>query len=127
VARIQGSNIFEQNLDKNSANFTPLTPLNFLPRAASIYPNNTAVIYDKQRYSYQDFHDRCCRLARALKNRGIGLGDTVSLLAPNTPPMLEAHFGVPMSGAVLNALNYRLDGNTIAAILDHAETNVFDL
>ena len=124
MARIQGPNIFEQNLDKNSANFTPLTPLNFLPRAASIYPNNTAVIYDKQRYSYQDFHDRCCRLASALKNRGIGLGDTVSLLAPNTPPMLEAHFGVPMSGAVLNALNYRLDGNTIAAILDHAETKV---
>ncbi|MBT5191944.1 MAG: acyl-CoA synthetase [Rhodospirillaceae bacterium] len=118
------SNIYEQDLDRNSANFQPLTPLSFLPRAASVYPDRTAVIYDNIRYSYSDFYERCRRLASSLSKRGIGVGDTVSLMAPNVPALLEAHYGVPMSGAVLNALNHRLDGDTVAAILNHAGTKV---
>ena len=117
-------NIYDWDLDKNPANHQPLTPLNFLPRAASVYPDKIAVIDGNKHYSYRQFYERCRRLASALKNRGVGLGDTVALMAPNVTAMLEAHYGVPMAGAVLNALNYRLDGETIAAILNHGEAKV---
>jgi fatty-acyl-CoA synthase len=117
----QAENIFERGLDRGGANHQPLTPLSFLAWSASVYPDETAVVHGDLRYSYREFQARCCRLAGALAGRGIGLGDTVSLMAPNVPAMLEAHYGVPMTGAVLNALNFRLDAATIAVILEHGE------
>ncbi len=116
--------IFERALDRGEANFQVLTPLSFLERTAAVYPEKTAVIHADTRYSYAQFHDRCRRLASALRRRGIAPGDTVSVMAPNVPAMLECHYGVPMAGAVLNALNYRLDAGTIAFILGHAQTKL---
>ncbi len=118
------SNIYRQNLDRNPANFTPLTPLSFLKRTVEIYPGKTAVIHGDKRYTYAELGGRCRRLASALARLGIGEGDTVAIMAPNIPPMLEAHFGVPMTGAVLNALNTRLDAPTIAFCLKHGEAKV---
>ncbi len=118
------SNIYRQNLDRNPANFTPLTPLSFLNRTVEIYPGKTAVIHGDKRYTYAELGGRCRRLASALARLGIGEGDTVAIMAPNIPPMLEAHFGVPMTGAVLNALNTRLDAPTIAFCLKHGEAKV---
>ena len=117
-------NPYEQGLDKRPANFVPLSPISFLERSAMVYPDKTAVVHGPRRHTYAELHARCRRLAGALARRGIGVGDTVSLMAPNIPEMLEAHFGVPMCGAVLNALNYRLDAATIRFILGHAETKV---
>ena len=117
-------NPYERGLDKRPANFVPLSPISFLERSAMVYPDKTAVVHGTRRYTYTDLHARCRRLAGALARRGVGVGDTVSLMAPNVPEMLEAHFGVPMCGAVLNALNYRLDADTIRFILGHAETKV---
>ena len=116
--------IFEQGLERNSANFTPITPLLFLERSAEIYPNRLAVIHGQLRQTWQQTYDRCRRLASALSKHGIGLGDTVAVMLPNTPPMVEAHFGVPMVGAVLNSLNTRLDPETIAFMLNHGEAKV---
>ncbi|MCH8154257.1 MAG: acyl-CoA synthetase [Proteobacteria bacterium] len=116
--------LFEQNLERNQANSAPLTPITFLRRAAAIYPDKTAVIHGPQRFTYRDLHARSCRLASALARRGIGRGDTVAIMAPNTPAMLEAHTGVPMAGAVLNPLNIRLDPATIAFILEHGGAKV---
>ena len=116
--------IYDTDLDQVGANYVPLTPLSFLQRSSTVYPDKTAVIHGDQRYSYHEFADRCRRLAGALAAHGIGRGDTVSVMAPNVPAMLEAHYGVPMTGAVLNALNYRLDAATISFILDHAQTKV---
>jgi len=107
------------HLARNPANFAALTPLSFLPRAASIYPDKPAILHDGRSTSYREFYQRCRRFADALRRRGIGPGDTVAVIAPNVPAMLEAHYGVPMSGAVLNALNYRLDPASIAFILRH--------
>ena len=118
------ANIFEQGLERNSANFTPITPLLFLERSAQIYPNRLAVIHGQLRQTWQQTYDRCRRLASALSKHGIGLGDTVAVMLPNTPPMVEAHFGVPMVGAVLNSLNTRLDPETIAFMLNHGEAKV---
>ena len=118
------ANIFEQGLERNSANFTPITPLLFLERSAEIYPNRLAVIHGQLRQTWQQTYDRCRRLASALSKHGIGLGDTVAVMLPNTPPMVEAHFGVPMVGAVLNSLNTRLDPETIAFMLNHGEAKV---
>lgn len=118
----RNSNIYERELDRNQANYQALTPLTFLTWAASVYQDKTAVIHGEIRYSYREFYQRCCQLACALSGRGVGVGDTVTLMAPNVPAMLEAHYGVPMIGAVLNALNYRLDAGAIAFILDHGET-----
>ena len=117
-------NIYELGLDKNSANYQPLTPLSYLDWAARVFPSKTAVIHGPNRTTWAEFDERCRRLASALLKRGIGAGDTVSVMSPNAPAMLEAHYGVPMAGAVLNALNYRLDAETIAFILNHAETKV---
>ncbi|RDD61775.1 acyl-CoA synthetase [Ferruginivarius sediminum] len=118
------SNIFEEHLDKNPANYVPLTPLSFLRRAAVVYSQHTAVIHGSRRYDWAECYRRCRRLASALHQRGIGPGDTVAVMAPNIPPTYEAHFGVPMTGAVLNALNTRLDAETIAFILQHGEAKI---
>jgi 3-(methylthio)propionyl---CoA ligase len=107
------------HLSRNAANFAALTPLSFLTRAAAAYPGKVAVIDGDRRFSYGEFGERCRRFASALARRGIGAGDTVAVLAPNVPAMLEAHYAVPMTGAVLNALNYRLDAASIAFILGH--------
>ena len=113
--------IFEPDLDKGPANSVPLSPLSFLPRAAMVHPNHTAIVHGAQRVTWAEAYARCRRLASALRQRGIGPGDTVAVMAPNIPALWEAHQGVPMAGAVLNALNYRLDGATIAFILEHGE------
>ena len=120
----EGESIYQRGLDQGPANYQPLTPLSFLEWSAAVYPDKCAVIHGEVRYSYAEFHGRCHRLASALAGRGIGVGDTVALMAPNVPAMLEAHYGVPLCGAVLNALNYRLDPTTIAFILDHAEAKL---
>jgi len=119
-----GSNPFEQDLDRNAANYVPLSPLAFLKRSATVYPDKVAIVHGDGRTTYAEMHERCRRLASALMRRGVGRGDTVSVMAPNVPAMLEAHFGVPLAGAVLNALNYRLDADTIRFILEHAQTKV---
>ncbi len=108
-------------LAKTAANYAPLTPLGFLTRAAQVFPDHTAIIQGNLRRSWAETHARCRRLASALGKSGIGPGDTVAVMAPNTPPMFEAHFGVPMAGAVLNALNVRLDAASIGFILAHGE------
>jgi len=118
------TNIYEQDLDRVGANYEPLTPISFLERSAAVYPDKTAIIHGDLRYTYREFYERSCRLASALAARGIGVGDTVSIMAPNVPAMLEAHFGVPMTGAVLNALNFRLDADSIRFILEHGESKV---
>ena len=111
-------------LARNPANFAALTPLNFLERSAAVYPDKLAVIDGERRFTYREFGARCRCFADALRRRGIGKGDTVAVLAPNVPALLEAHYGVPMAGAVLNALNYRLDARAIAFILDHGEAKL---
>jgi fatty-acyl-CoA synthase len=115
---------YDVDLDRNQANFQPLTPLGFLERAASVFPRHTAIIHGQLRRDYADFYARARRLASALEKRGIGRGDTVSVMLANTPAMLEAHYGVPMCKAVLNTLNTRLDAAIIAFSLDHAGTKV---
>ena len=112
------------HLTKNAANFAALTPLAFLPRAAAVYPDKLAVIHGAFRFTYRQLYDRCRRLASALRRRGVGRGDTVAIMAPNVPALLEAHYGVPMAGAVLNALNYRLDAHSIAFALEHAQAKL---
>ncbi len=116
--------IFDQHLDRNQANYQPLTPLSSLARAAHVWPGHTAIIHGTEQQTYAAFYARCRRLASALEQHGIGPGDTVSVMLPNTPPMLESHYGVPMTGAVLHAMNTRLDAPIIAFQLDHAETKV---
>ena len=116
--------IYEDGLSANDANYTPLTPVDFLERAAGTWPNKTAIIHGRMRRSYREFLERSKRMASALNKRNIGKGDVVSIIAPNTPAMLEAHYGVIMSGGVLNALNYRLDATTIAFILEHCEAKL---
>src|SRR5215216_1101494 len=113
-----------RHLARNPANFTALTPLGFLTRAAAVYPDKLAVIDGARRFTYREFYERCRRFADALRRRGIGPGDTVAVMAPNVPALLEAHYGVPMAGAVLNALNYRLDASSIAFILGHGEAKL---
>jgi len=116
--------IYDTHLDKTSANHVPLSPLSFLARTADVYPARTACVHGNLRRTYAELYARCRRLASALARRGIGKGDTVAVMLPNVPPMLEAHFGVPMTGAVLNSLNYRLDAKTLAFTLDHGEAKV---
>lgn len=115
---------YDRDLDKNAANFQPLTPLTFLARSALTFPDHTAILHGRQAITYRDFYARSRRLASALARRGIKRGDTVSVMLANTPPMLEAHYGVPMTRGVLNTLNTRLDAAILAFTLDHAETKV---
>ena len=115
---------YDRDLGRVAANFQPLTPLGFLQRAALTFPDRAAIVHGDRVTLYRDFYTRCRRLAGALAARGIGAGDTVAIMAPNIPAMLEAHYGVPMAGAVLNALNIRLDAETIAFILDHGEARL---
>jgi fatty-acyl-CoA synthase len=115
---------YDIDLDRNPANYQPLTPLGFLERAAAVFPDHTAIIHGPMRRTYADFYARARRLASALAKRGIKRGDTVSILLANTPTMLECHYGVPMCQAVLNTLNTRLDAPIIAFSLDHADTKV---
>jgi fatty-acyl-CoA synthase len=115
---------YDIDLDRNPANFQPLTPLTFLERAAAVFSDHTAIIHGPLRLSYAEFYARARRLASALAKRGIKRGDTVSVLLANTPAMLECHYGVPMAAAVLNTINTRLDAATVAFQLDHAEAKV---
>jgi len=115
---------YDTDLDRTPANFQPLTPLQFLERSASVFPDHTAIIHGTLRRNYRDFYARARRLASALAKRGIGKNDTVSVVLANTPAMLEAHYGVPMAGAVLNTINTRLDAAVNAFTLDHADAKV---
>ena len=115
---------FEKNLDKNPANFVPLTPLTFLERAKDIYPNYEALVYEDRKYTWLDIYKRCTQFASALEKIGIAKGDTVSVMACNTPEIFEAHYSVPMTGAVLNTINIRLDSKTVSYILEHSDAKV---
>ena len=117
-------NDFEKELPQNPANYSPLSPLCFLERTAAVFPERTAVIHGNLKRNWSETLKRCIKLASALSKRGVGRGSTVSLMAPNVPELLEAHFGVLMTGGVLNALNIRLEAETLAYILDHGEAKV---
>ena len=112
---------YDRDLDRNPANFQPLTPLTFLERSAAVFPDRLAIVHGALRRNYREFHARTKKLASALAKRGFARGDTVAVMLANTPAMLECHYGVPMCGAVLNALNTRLDAASIAFMLDHGE------
>src|SRR5476649_2591864 len=115
---------YDTDLDRNPANFQPLTPLTLLERAAAVFPDQLAIVHGPLRRNYREFYARTRKLASALAKHGIGRGDTVSAILANTPAMLEAHYGVPMTQGVLNTLNTRLDAAAIAFSLDHAEAKV---
>ena len=115
------TSIYDQDLPRNDANFVAFSPLAFIERTAAVYPERLAVVHGDLRRNWKELYDRSRQLASALARRGIGKGDTVAVMLPNTPPMVEAHFGIPMQGAVLNALNIRLDAEAIAFQLDHGE------
>src|SRR4051812_28152946 len=117
-------NQYNIGLDKTSANYVPLTPLSFLIRSAAVYPDLISTIYEKRGFTWSQTYARCRRFASYLASRGIGEGDTVAAMLPNIPAMNEVHFAVPMAGAVLNALNIRLDAASIAFQLDHGGANI---
>lgn len=116
--------MYDDHLDKNPANHKALSPIQFLERAARVFPTHSAIVHGQQQVNYADFYHRSRQLASALEQQGIGKNDTVSVMLSNTPPMLEAHYGVPMCGAVLHSMNTRLDAAIIAFQLDHAESKV---
>jgi len=115
------TSIYDQDLPRNEANFAPLSPLSFIERTAEVYPDRLAIVHGGLRQTWAQTYARTRQLASALQRAGIGKNDTVAVMLPNTPPMVEAHFGVPMAGAVLNTLNTRLDPEAIAFMLDHGE------
>ena len=117
-------NKYNQNLDKNPSNYVPLTPLSFLERAKDIYPNYEALVYETKSFTWTEVFNRCIKFASALEKIGIVEGDTVSVMTFNTPEIFEAHYSVPMTGAVLNTINSRLDAKTVAYILEHSEAKV---
>ena len=117
-------NAYEQGLERNAANYAPLTPLSFIARTAEVYPERLAIVYGQRRYAWADAYARARRLASALGRHGIAAGDTVAVMLANTPEMIDAHFGVPMTGGVLNSLNTRLDAAAIAFMLDHGEAKI---
>jgi fatty-acyl-CoA synthase len=121
---LTNAHAYSIGLNKNAANYAPLTPISFLLRSADVFPHKTSVIYNDLRYTWAQTAERCRRLASALRKRGIGKGDTVAVMLPNVPAMVEAHFGIPMSGAVLNTLNTRLDAEAIAFQFDHGEAKI---
>src|ERR1700680_1497112 len=110
---------YDTGLDRNAANFQPLTPLSFLARAAEVYPDHTAIIHGARSWTYREFFERAKKLASALAKRGVKRGDTVAVVLPNVPAMLEAHYGVARSGAVLNSINTRLDRALVALRFAH--------
>src|ERR1700712_2463692 len=114
-----GPNQYEIGLDKTPANFVPLSPLSFLARTAAVYPDLVSAVHETRSFTWAQTHDRCRRFASYLAGQGVGRGDTVAAMLPNIPAMNEAHFAVPMAGAVLNALNIRLDAASIAFQLAH--------
>ena len=118
------STLYDRDLERNPANFQPLTPLSLLERAAAVFPDQLAVVHGPLRRNYREFHTRCRRLASALARKGVARGDTVAVIAANTPAMLECHYGVPMTGGVLNTLNTRLDAAAIAFMLEHGEAKI---
>ena len=118
------TNSYRIGLDKTTANYVPLTPLSFLERAASVYPNRLSIVHGERRFTWAQTYSRCRRLASSLARRGVRPGDTVSVMLSNTPEMYECHFGVPMAGAVLNTLNTRLDFESVTFMLEHAEARV---
>ena len=115
---------YDTNLDKNEANYVPLSPLSFLERTKNIYPNYEAIVYESRSYTWSEVYKRCVKFASALDKIGIKTGDTVSVMAFNTPEIFEAHYSIPMVGAVINAINTRLDPKTISYILDHRDAKV---
>ena len=115
---------YDKNLDKNNANFVPLTPLSFLERAKDIYPNYEALVYEDRKYTWSEIYKRCIKFASALEKIGITKGDTVSVMACNTPEIFEAHYSIPMTGGVLNTINIRLDAKTVGYILEHSDAKV---
>src|ERR1700744_3949495 len=117
-------NEYEIGLDKNPANYVPLTPLSFLARSAAVYPNHVSTVYEGREFTWSQTYERCRRFASYLAGQGIGTGDTVAAMLPNVPAMNELHFAVPMAGAVLNALNIRLDAPSIAFQLDHGGAKI---
>ena len=117
-------NQFSTNLNKNKANYVPLTPLSFITRAKDIYPNYESVVYGNRSYTWLQTYNRCTKFASALTKKGIGLGSTVSIIAANTPELLEAHYSIPMTGGVVNTINTRLDAQTIAYILEHSDAKL---
>jgi fatty-acyl-CoA synthase len=119
------TNHYDTDLDKNATNFVPLSPLSFIERTRDVYPDYTSVIYGDRSYTWLETYHRCLKFASALEEHGIGLGDTVSIIAPNTPEIFETHYSVPMTGAVLNTINTRLEADTIAYILEHGDAKVF--
>jgi len=118
-------NNFVQNLDKNSANYVPLSPLTFLERTKDVYPDYEALVYGDKKYTWKQVYERSTQFASALEKQGIGLADTVSILALNTPELFEAHYSIPMTGGVINPINVRLDPHTIAYILEHSDAKLF--
>ena len=117
-------NQFSTDLNKNKANYVPLTPLSFITRAKDIYPNYESVVYGNKSYTWLETYNRCSKFASALTKKGIGLGSTVSIIAANTPELLEAHYSIPMTGGVVNTINTRLDAQTIAYILEHSDAKL---
>ena len=117
-------NHYDINLDKNDANYIPLSPLTFLERTKDVYPNYEAVVYESRSYTWEEVYKRCVKFASALDKLGVKIGDTVSIMAFNTPEIFEAHYSIPMVGAVINAINTRLDPNTVSYILEHSDAKV---
>ncbi|MCX8145637.1 MAG: AMP-binding protein, partial [Azovibrio sp.] len=118
------NNPYDVGLERNQANYVPLSPLSFIRRTAFVYPNRISVIQGERQYTWQETYRRCRQLASALRGRGVEAGQTVAVMLPNVAAMVEAHFGVPMLGAVLNTLNTRLDAEAIAFMLQHGEAKV---
>ncbi|MBS1163532.1 MAG: AMP-dependent synthetase and ligase, partial [Burkholderiaceae bacterium] len=116
--------IFDRDLPRIAANYAALSPLTFIERAAAVFPRLAAVVHGPVRRDWAEVYARCRRLAHALARRGLGRGDTVAVMLPNTPEMVEAHFGIPMAGCVLNAINTRLDAEAIAFMLEHGEAKL---
>ena len=117
-------NNFSVDLDKNNANHIPLTPLAFIERTKDVYPNYESIVYGDRNYTWLETYNRCTKFASALEKYGIGLGDTVSIIAANTPEIFEAHYSIPMTGGVINTINTRLEAETIAYILDHSDAKL---
>ena len=118
------TDMYNTNLDKNHANFTPLSPLSFIQRSAEVYPNRLSIVHGSKKYTWSDTFKRSKQLASALTKKGVGKGDTVAVLCFNTPEIYEAHYGIPMIGAIINTINIRLDVDTISYILEHGEAKV---